>query len=65
MLQSPEPVDLVVMKSDGGVMELKNCIGGKIRPYTGTRNVKLLSSGQMRCIRDSLIISINGMEVFL
>lgn len=33
--------------------------------YSGTRQVKLLDSRQIRTIRDVCIFEINGMEVFL
>ena len=65
MLMKPDPVDLVVLKADGSIMSLQNCIGLKFDKYRGTRRVKMLTSGQIRMIRDCLILSINGMEVFL
>ena len=65
MLMKPEPLDLVVLKKSGEVMNLNNCVGLKFDKYKGTRRVKLLDSGQIRMIRDCLILSINGMDVFL
>lgn len=65
MLNSPEPVDLTIVTAKGEVQTYKNCIGLKTDHYNGVRNVKLLDSGQIRKIRDCLIIGINGMEVFL
>lgn len=65
MLMKPEPVDLVVLKKSGEVMVLTRCVGLKFDKYKGTRRVKVLSSGQIRMIRDCLILSINGMDVFL
>lgn len=65
MLMKPDPVDLVVMTKDGRVLELNNCIGLKFDKYKGTRRVKLLDSGQIRCIRDILILKINGCDVML
>lgn len=65
MLNSPEAVDLTVVTSKGEVQFYKNCIGLKTDHYAGCRNVKLLESGQIRKIRDCLIIGINGNEVFL
>jgi hypothetical protein len=65
MLMKPDPVDLVVMTKDARVLELNNCIGLKFDKYKGTRRVKLLDSGQIRCIRDILILKINGCEVML
>lgn len=65
MLMKPDPVDLVVMTKDGRVLELNNCIGLKFDKYKGIRRVKLLDSGQIRCIRDILILKINGCDVML
>ena len=65
MLMKPDPVDLVVMTKDARVLDLNNCIGLKFDKYKGTRRVKLLDSGQIRCIRDILILKINGCDVML
>lgn len=65
MLMKPEPVDLVVLTKDGRLLEMNNCIGLKFDKYKGTRRIKMLSSGEIRCIRDILIMYINGMEVML
>lgn len=65
MLMKPDPVDLVVLKKNGEVMNLKNCVGLKFDKYKGTRRVKLLDSGQVRMIRDCLILSVNGTDVNL
>jgi len=65
MLMKPDPVDLVVMTKDGRVLELNNCIGLKFNKYKGTRQIKMLSSGQIRTVRDILILKINGCEVML
>lgn len=63
MLMKPEPVDLVVVDMSGRVLEMNNCIGLKFDKYKGTRRVKLLDSGQIRTIRDILVMKINGCEV--
>lgn len=65
MLKRPDPVDLVVLAKDGRVMYLNNCVGLKFDLYKGTRRVRLVDSGQIRCIRDILIMSINGCEVMI
>ncbi len=65
MLKRPDPVDLVVLAKDGRVLRLDNCVGLKFDLYKGTRRIKLLSSGQIRTIRDILILSINGCEVMI
>lgn len=65
MLMQPDPVDLVVMTKDGRILNFNNCIGLTFDRYKGTRRVKLLDSGQTRCIRDILILKINGCEVMI
>lgn len=63
MLMKPEPVDLVVLDKSGRVLELNNCIGLKFDKYRGTRRVKMLASGEIRTIRDILVMKINGCDV--
>lgn len=65
MLKSPEAVDLTVITAKAEVQHYKNCIGLNDNHYAGCRNVKLLDSGEIRKIRDCLIIGINGQEVFM
>ncbi len=65
MLNSGDPVDLSVWKSDGSILELRNVISLRYDFYGGWRNVKLLTSGQMRRIRDVCIFKVNDLEVFL
>ena len=65
MLEKPDPVDLVVLNKEGRILELNNCIGLKFDRYKGTRRVKLLDSGQIRCIRDILVMKINGCDVMM
>ena len=65
MLESPDPVDLVVLDKSGRVLKLDNCVGLRWDMYRGTRRVKLLSSGQIRTIRDILVMEINGCEVMI
>jgi hypothetical protein len=65
MLMKPDPVDLVVMTKDGRVLNINNCIGLKFNKYKGTRQIKQLDSGQIRSVRDILILKINGCEVML
>lgn len=65
MLNSGDPVDISVWKSDGSILRLKNCVGLRYDFYGGWRNVKILSSGEIRKIRDCCIFEINNMEVFL
>lgn len=65
LLNSHDPVDLKVWKRDGSVMEISRAVSLRYDFHTGVRNIKILSSGQIRKIRDVLIFEINGMEVFL
>ena len=65
LLQKPEPVNLSVLKKDGSLMELEGCISLRYDKYRGTRRVKMLRSGEIRMIRDCLILYLNGMEVVL
>ena len=65
MLNSGDPVDISVWKSDGSILELRNVISLRYSFYGGWRNVKLLNSGECRRIRDICIIRVNSLEVFL
>ncbi len=65
MLNSGDPVDISVWKSDGSILELRNCISLRYNFYGGWRNVKLLSSGECHKIRNCCIFKVNDLEVFL
>lgn len=65
MLNSGDPVYVSVWKANGEILHLHNCILLRYDYYAGTRNIKLLSSGQIRKIRDCCIFAVNGLEVFL
>lgn len=65
MLESREVVDLVVWTKSGEIQHWKNAMPLKYDFYSGTRNIKLLDSGQIRKLRDICIYMINGMEVYL
>jgi len=65
MMLRPDPVDLVVWKSDGSLLYYNNVISLKFDFYKGTRRIKFLRSNEIRTIRDVCISKINGMEVFL
>lgn len=65
MLMKPDPVDLVVLTKEGRLLTIENCVGLKFDRYRGTRRIKVLSSGQIRTIRDILIMQINGCEVMI
>lgn len=65
MLNSVDPVDISVWKSDGSILELHNVISLRYSFYGGWRNVKLLNSGECRRIRDICIFRVNNLAVFL
>ena len=65
ILNSGDPVDISVWKSDGSIVHYKNCISCRYDFYGGWRNIKLLSSGEFRRIREVLIFSVNSLEVYL
>ena len=65
ILASPEPVDLVFSTAKGEIIVANNVVSLKYDHYAGCRNIKFLASGEIRKIRDCLILKINGSEVFL
>lgn len=65
ILNAHDPVDLKCWKANGEILVLKNCVSLTYDFYSGCRNMKILSSGQIRKIRDICIFEINGCEVFL
>ena len=65
MLNSGDPVDISVWKSDGSILHLHNVISLRYNFYGGWRNVKILSSGECRKVRDVCIFQVNGLEVHL
>ena len=65
MMLRPDPVDLVVWKSDGSLLHYPSVISLKYDFYSGTRRIKFLRSNEIRTIRDVCISRINGLEVFL
>ena len=65
MLNRPEPVDIKLWTKKGEIQEWRNCISIKYEHYKGTRKMKMLSSGQIRMVRECCIFEINGMEVFM
>jgi hypothetical protein len=65
ILDRGNPVDLVVVKKNGSLMEAKNVISLRYDFYKGTRNIKFLASGEIRLIHDCCIIQLNDFEVYL
>ncbi|MBD5307162.1 MAG: hypothetical protein HDS14_06005 [Bacteroides sp.] len=65
ILNAGDPVDLDLWKADGSILQLRSVISLGYDFYGGWRNIKILSSGQKRRIRDVCIFRVNGLEVFL
>ena len=65
ILQAPEPVDIKLWTKCGEIQVWKNCISLHYDFYAGVRNMKLLTSNQIRKVRDVCIFEINGMEVYM
>lgn len=65
ILSAPEPVDLEFWTAKGEIQKFHGCVSLKQNHYAGTRNIKILASGQIRRVRDCCIFRINGCEVFL
>lgn len=65
MLSAGEPVDIRLWTKKGEIQSYKNCISLSFDFYGGTRHIKLLDSGQIRCVRDVCIFEINGLRVGL
>ena len=62
-----EVKDLAIsfFNKSGEIQEWKNCIPLRYNFYKGTRQIKLLNSGQIRQLRDVCVFMINDMEVHL
>lgn len=65
VLDSGDPVDIKVWAKDGRVLNFKNCVSLRYNFRSGTRQIKLLASNQIRKIRDVCLFEINDLEVFL
>lgn len=65
MLQAGDPVDIKVWTKSGEIQSYKNCISLRYDFYKGTRRIKLLTSREIREVRDVCIFEINGLTVFL
>ena len=64
MLNSGDPIDFAVWKSDGSILKLRNVI---FPPLLVLRRLeeRNVSSGECRKIRDCCIFRVNDLEVFL
>lgn len=65
MLDSPKPFTIKVWAGKGEVLTYENCVSLKYDFYRGTRRVKLMSSRQIRTVRDVCIFQFNDLEVYL
>ena len=65
MLNSGRPVTLRVLTATGELHVYEQCVGLAHPPKRPWRNVRLRQSGQIRKIRDILIIGIDDFEVFI
>jgi hypothetical protein len=65
MIDAGDPVDIGVWTKEGKALMLRNCVGLRYNFRNGTRQVKLMTSRQIRTIRDVCIFEVNGMQVYL
>ncbi len=65
IIDSGDPVDLWLWASDGRVLHYKNCVGLRYNFRSGTRQVKLLDSRQIRTLRDVCLFKINDIDIIL
>ena len=65
ILSSPDPVDLEFWTKEGSLVTLKDCVALSYNFRAGTHNIKVLSSRQIRTIRDVCLYRINDMTIYL
>ena len=65
ILNSHRPVSFSAWTSRGEILEARQAVSLRYDYRTGTRNVKLLPSGEKRTIRECLIFKINDLDVYL
>lgn len=65
IIDSGDPVDIKVWAKDGRVLHMHGCVGLRYNFRSGTRQIKILASRQIRTIRDVCIFEVNGMTVYL
>ena len=65
MLGAGDSVNLELWTRSGEIQVWNNCIPLRYDFYKGVRRMKLLTSRQIRQVRDVCIFRINGMEVYL
>lgn len=64
MLARKEPVKISFVTKTGELETVEGAIPLGINFYAGVRNFKL-PNGEIRCVRDTLIVALNDYEVFL
>lgn len=66
LMDSGERFNLSYVRAKNGiVMDAIDVVSLRYDIYSGTRTIKFLRSGQLRTIRDCLIIGINNQDVYL
>lgn len=65
ILQARDPISLTIWTKKGEIQHYPKCVSLHYDFCSGTRNIKMLDSGQIRKVRDVCIFQINGMEVFM
>ena len=65
MLESGDPVDITFWTKVGELVTLLDVVGLRYNFRSGTHNIKVLASRQIRTIRDVCLYKINGLTVYL
>ncbi len=65
LLSTGATVTLRVLTAKGELREYPDCVSLKYNHRAGCRNIKLVRSGEIRKIKDILIVGINDMEVYI
>lgn len=65
MLESGDPVDITFWTKDAELITLHDVVGLSYNFRSGTHNIKLLASRQIRTIRDVCLYKINGLTIYL
>lgn len=64
MLAKKEPVTVSYVTKDGRLETIHNAVPLGVQFYSGTRNFKL-ANGDIRKVRDNLIVAVNSLQVFI
>lgn len=65
IMEQDKPFSIKFLTADARVVEIESAVSLKWDLRTGTRTIKAIPSGQIRRIRDSLILEINSLTVYL